>query len=68
MDANKTYITEITKHDLKEIAEAANAYQGDGISINRTQAGMMIGLDLPALERMIKNVIDHGSIYQQSTT
>ena len=40
MTADKQHITQITKQDLREIADAANSYGGDGINVNRTGDGL----------------------------
>ena len=62
MEANKAYITEVSKTDLKEIASAANAYPGDGIDIQRRDDGMCISIDRSQLTRWVKTIINGGSI------
>ena len=62
MDPNKKYITQITKHDLKELADVANVYSGDGIDISRNEDGLMISVDRSQLARWIKTIIAGGNI------
>ena len=57
MNANKKYITEITRTDLREIADAANAYGGNGIDVHRTGQGLKIEIDRQQLVRWIKAVV-----------
>lgn len=62
MDPNKKYITQITKHDLKELADVANVYPGDGIDISRNEDGLMISVDRSQLTRWIKTIVAGGNI------
>ena len=62
MDKNKTYITQITRADLSEIAAAANAYGGDGIDIRKTESGLMVEIDRGQLTRWVKTIINGGNI------
>lgn len=58
MDKNKQYITEISKSDLDELADAANIHAGEGIDVTRTNNGLEISIDRQKLRRWIKMVID----------
>lgn len=62
MDKNKTYITQITRADLSEIAAAANAYGGDGIDVRKTESGLMVEIDRGQLTRWVKTIINGGNI------
>ena len=62
MDRNKRYITQITRADLRDMADAANAYGGDGIDVNKTEHGLMIELDRDQLTRWVKTIINGGNI------
>ena len=62
MDKNKRYITQITRADLRDIADAANAYGGDGIDVHKTQNGLMVEIDRAQLTRWVKTIINGGHI------
>ena len=62
MDANKKHITDITRRDLEEIADAANAYGGDGIDVERTNDGLKVSVDRGQLTRWIKTIMNGGNI------
>ena len=62
MDRNKRYITQITRADLRDIADAANAYGGDGIDVHKTQNGLMVEIDRNQLTRWVKTIINGGHI------
>lgn len=62
MERNKTYITQITKKDLEEIADVCNVYAGDGIEITRTENGIEIQVDRDQFTRWVKKIMQGGSI------
>lgn len=62
MDANKRHITDITRRDLNEIADAANAYGGDGIDVERTNDGLKVSVDRGQLTRWVKTIMNGGNI------
>lgn len=62
MERNKTYITQITKKDLEEIADACNVYAGEGIEITRTENGIEIKVDRDQFTRWVKKIMQGGSI------
>lgn len=62
MDANKRHITDITRRDIKEIADAANAYGGDGIDVERTNDGLKVSVDRGQLTRWVKTIMNGGNI------
>ena len=62
MDRNKRYITQITRADLRDIADAANAYGGDGIDVSKTENGLMVKIDRDQLTRWVKTIINGGNI------
>lgn len=62
MDRKKEYITQITKSDLEEMADAANTYSGDGIDVDHTPDGLMISIDRSQLTRWVKTIINGGTI------
>lgn len=62
MDKDKAYITEISKADLREIADAANAFGGDGIDVTRTDEGLMISIDRSQFTRWVKTIMNGGNI------
>ena len=57
MDANKSYVTQITKNDLKELADAANIHAGEGIVVTPTKDGLEISLDRQYLKMCINACI-----------
>lgn len=57
MDANKSYVTQITKNDLKEMADAANTHAGEGIVVTPTKDGLEISIDRQYLKMCIKACI-----------
>ena len=62
MDANKKHITDITRRDLEEIADAANSYGGDGIDVERTNDGLRVSVDRGQLTRWVKTIMYGGNI------
>ncbi len=62
MDANKKHITDITRRDLKEIADAANSYGGDGIDVVHTNDGLEISIDRGQFTRWVKTIMSGGNI------
>lgn len=58
MEKGKRHITQISKGDLSEIADAANLYGGDGIDVSRNDDGLEIKIDKGQLERWIRVVVD----------
>ena len=62
MKADKRYITQITKQDLKEIADAANAHGGDGIDVKPTADGLEISIDKEQFSRWVRILIDGGKL------
>lgn len=62
MDANKKHITDLTRRDLKEIADAANAHPGDGIDIERTNDGLRVSVDRGQFTRWVKTIMNGGNI------
>ena len=62
MTADKQHITQITKQDLREIADAANSYGGDGINVNRTGDGLEISIDKEQLSRWVRVLIRGGKL------
>ena len=62
MDADKKHITDITRRDLKEIADAANSYGGDGIDVVRTNDGLRVSVDRDQLTRWVKTIRNGGNI------
>lgn len=62
MDADKKHITDITRRDLKEIADAANSYGGDGIDVVRTNDGLRVSVDRDQLTRWVKTIMNGGNI------
>ena len=62
MDKDKAYITEISKADMREVADAANAFGGDGIDVTRTDEGLMISIDRSQFTRWVKTIINGGNI------
>ena len=62
MDKNKQYITEISKSDMEQLADAANLYAGEGIDVERTSTGLEISIDRQKLRRWIQMVIEGKSI------
>lgn len=62
MDKNKRHITEITRRDIEEIADAANMQPGVGIDIQRTADGLEISIDRGQLARWVKTIIQGGNI------
>ena len=62
MDADKKHITDITRRDLKEIADAANSYGGDGLDVVRTNDGLRVSVDRDQLTRWVKTIMNGGNI------
>ena len=62
MDADKKFITQISKKDLQEIAKAANAYSGDGINVTPTDAGLEIAIDKEQFSRWVHVIINGGKL------
>lgn len=62
MDRDVKYITQLAKRDLEEIADAANAYGGDGVSVDHTRDGLEIKIDKGQLERWIRVVMSGGHL------
>ena len=62
MDANKKYLSDITKKDLEEIAAAANAHGGDGIDVVPTNDGLEISIDRGQFTRWVKTIMSGGNI------
>lgn len=62
MKPGKKYLTQITSQDLREIADAANAFGGDGIDVKRTQDGLEISIDKEQLSRWIRVVVQGGKL------
>ena len=62
MKPDKKYLTQITSQDLREIADAANAFGGDGINVQRTQDGLEISIDKEQLSRWIRVVVQGGKL------
>ena len=62
MNANKKYLSDITKKDLEEIAAAANAHGGDGIDVVPTNDGLEISIDRGPFTRWVKTIMSGGNI------
>ena len=62
MKADKRYITQITKQDLKEIADAANSYGGDGIDVKPTANGLEISIDKEQFSRWVRVIMQGGKL------
>ena len=62
METDKQYLSQVTKNDMKEIAEAANAYAGAGIDIQRNPDGMEISIDRSQFTRWVKVIMNGGTI------
>ena len=62
MKPDKKYLTQVTIQDLREIADAANSFGGDGINVRRTQDGLEISIDKAQLSRWIRVVMDGGKL------
>ena len=62
MDADKKYITGITRADLKEIAAACNSYGGPGIDVYLTEQGLKFEVDRQQLTRWVKEIMEGRSI------
>lgn len=62
MKSDKKYLTQITRQDLQEIADAANSFGGDGINVQRTQNGLEISIDKEQLSRWIRVVVRGGKL------
>ena len=62
MNANKKYLSDITKKDLEEIAAAANAHGGDGIDVVPTNDGLEISIDRGQFTRWVKTIMSGGNI------
>ncbi len=62
MDANKKYLSDITRKDLEEIAAAANAHGGDGIDVTPTNDGLEISIDRGQFTRWVKTIMYGGNI------
>lgn len=58
MNRNKQYITEISKSDMEQLADAANLHSGEGIEVERTSTGLEISIDRQKLRRWIQMVIE----------
>jgi len=57
MDANKKYITQLSAKDLREIAQAANVYAGEGLIVTHNDDGICIKVDTSMLQMWIRHVI-----------
>ena len=62
MNANIRHITDLTRRDLKQIADAANAHGGDGIDVVSTGEGLEISIDRDQFTRWVKTIMNGGSI------
>lgn len=62
MDPNKRFVTSLTRQDIREIADAANAYAGDGIDVIRTPDGLEISIDKMQFTRWVKTIIEGGKL------
>lgn len=62
MDSNKTYVTQISKKDLEEIADVCNIHAGIGIEITRTDQGLEVSVDRDQLTRWVRKILQGGSI------
>ena len=62
MDANKKFITQITRKDLSEIAAAANSHGGDGINVVPTGDGLEISIDTEQFSRWVRVIINGGKL------
>lgn len=57
MDSNKSYLTQLNKQDLKEIADVANIHAGEGIDIVRGNDGIEVSIDRQYLKMCINAYI-----------
>lgn len=62
MESNKEYITQITRDDLKQIADVANMHPGDGIEITPASTGLEISIDRGQFTRWVKTIMAGGNI------
>ena len=54
------HITEISRRDLKEIADVVNLRGGDGIDVDKTDSGLVISIDGDYLAAVVKRIIYGG--------
>lgn len=62
MNADKQYITQLSRQDLKEIYEVVNIHAADGIDIKRKPDGLEVSIDRSQLTRWVKTIINGGTI------
>ena len=62
MKADKKYLTQVTRQDLSEMADAANSYGGDGIDVKRTQDGLEISIDKAQFTRWVRILMNGGKL------
>jgi len=62
MNPDKRYVTQLSRRDLKEIADVANIDAGEGIILNRTEKGIEIAIDKQSLQFWVKTIINGGQI------
>ena len=55
-----SYITQLTKSDLAEIARACNLEQGNGILIEKSETSLRISIDGEYLKQAIWNFLKSG--------
>lgn len=60
MNAGVEYVTQLTREDLKEIAQACNLESGIGIVIERREDSIRISVDQSQLKRWMWNFYRNG--------
>ena len=60
MKPDKSFIFQLTKEDLREIANATNPKPGFGINIEKTKDGIQISIDKQALALAINGFYRNG--------
>lgn len=58
MDSNKSYLTQLNKQDLKELADVANIHAGEGIDLVRGSDGIEISIDRQYLKSCFRAFLD----------
>lgn len=62
MNAGVEYVTQLTREDLKEIAQACNLESGIGIVVERREGAVRISIDQAQLKRWMWNFYRNGGV------